>query len=145
MLQTFFGILPQICVSTQSSLGTLRTIPSTSWLGFCSDMHSTVGPYIDRCVPFQIMSNQLNLPHVYSNQVVKTSKQHSMTLMSVVKFLSRALQYREIKNPLCVKRESCQNFKHLKIGHWKISSQIHMPGMVGGDPNDAACQKCIVL
>jgi hypothetical protein len=29
-----------------------------------------VGPYIDRCVPFQIMSNQLNLPKVESNQVV---------------------------------------------------------------------------
>ena len=34
---------------------------------------STVGPYIDRCVPFQIMSNQLNLPQVDSNQLVETS------------------------------------------------------------------------
>ena len=25
----------------------------------------TVGPYRDRCVPFQIMSNRLNLPRVY--------------------------------------------------------------------------------
>ena len=33
---------------------------------------STVGPY--RCMPFQIMSNQLNLPQVDSNQVVQTSK-----------------------------------------------------------------------
>ena len=32
---------------------------------------STVGPYIDRCVPFQIMSNQLHLPQVDSNQVVE--------------------------------------------------------------------------
>jgi hypothetical protein len=39
MLQTFFCIFPQICASTQSCLGALRTIPSTSWLGFCSDMH----------------------------------------------------------------------------------------------------------
>ena len=35
---------------------------------------STVGPYIDRCVPFQIMSNQFNLPQVDSNQVVETSE-----------------------------------------------------------------------
>ena len=28
---------------------------------------STVKPYLDRCVPFQIMSNQLNLPQVDSN------------------------------------------------------------------------------
>ncbi len=33
-----------------------------------------VGPYIDRCVPFQIMSNQLNLSQVDSNQVVETSQ-----------------------------------------------------------------------
>jgi hypothetical protein len=39
---------------------------------------STVGPYIDRCVPFQIMSNQLNLPQVDSNQVVETSQGWSM-------------------------------------------------------------------
>ena len=30
---------PQICASTQSCLGALQTILSTSWLGFCSDMH----------------------------------------------------------------------------------------------------------
>jgi hypothetical protein len=39
---------------------------------------STVGPYIDRCVPFQIMSNQLNLPQVDSNQVVETAQAWSM-------------------------------------------------------------------
>ena len=30
---------PQICASTQSCLEALQTIPSTSWLGFFSDMH----------------------------------------------------------------------------------------------------------
>ena len=35
---------------------------------------STAGPYIDRCGPSQIMSNQLNLPQVESNQVVETSQ-----------------------------------------------------------------------
>uniref|UniRef100_A0A8C7JNB5 P2X purinoceptor n=1 Tax=Oncorhynchus kisutch TaxID=8019 RepID=A0A8C7JNB5_ONCKI len=34
--------------------------------------------YIDRCVAFQIMSNQLNLPQVDSNQVVETSQGLSM-------------------------------------------------------------------
>ena len=33
------------------------------------------GPYIDRCVPFQIMSNQLNVPQVDSNQVVETCEE----------------------------------------------------------------------
>ena len=39
---------------------------------------STVGPYMDRCVPFQILSNQLNLSQVDSNQVVETSQGWSM-------------------------------------------------------------------
>jgi hypothetical protein len=51
----------QICDSTQSCQGALWTIPSTSWLGFCSDMHcQLLDLIIDRCAPFQIMSNQLN-------------------------------------------------------------------------------------
>ena len=33
---------------------------------------STVGPYIDRCMPFRIMFNQLKWPQVDSNQVVET-------------------------------------------------------------------------
>jgi hypothetical protein len=39
---------------------------------------STGGAYIDRCVPFQIMSNHLNLSQVKSNQVVETSQGWSM-------------------------------------------------------------------
>ena len=39
---------------------------------------STVGPYIDRYVPFQIMFNQLNLPQEDSNQVVETSQGWAM-------------------------------------------------------------------
>ena len=35
---------------------------------------STVGPNFERCVSFQIMSNQLNWPQVDSNQVVETSE-----------------------------------------------------------------------
>ena len=39
VLRELFFSLPQICTSTQSCLGCLRTIPSNSWLGLCSDMH----------------------------------------------------------------------------------------------------------
>jgi hypothetical protein len=39
---------------------------------------STVGHYIDRCVSFQIMSNQFNLPQMDSNQVVAMSQGGSM-------------------------------------------------------------------
>ena len=42
--------------------------------GLVFSLTYSVGPYIDRCVPFQIMSNQLNLSQVDSNQVVETSQ-----------------------------------------------------------------------
>jgi hypothetical protein len=39
---------------------------------------STLGPFVDSCVPFQSMSNQLNLPQEDSNQVEETSQRSSM-------------------------------------------------------------------
>ena len=55
---------------------------------------STVGPYIDRCVSFHIMSNQLNLPQVDSNQVVETSRMingNSIHLSSVSSLTEKGL------------------------------------------------------
>jgi hypothetical protein len=71
MLQKCFGKIPHICALTQSCLGALRTIPLNSWLGFCSDKY---GNKIGRCVPFQIMSDQINLPQIESSQVEETSQ-----------------------------------------------------------------------
>ena len=51
-----------------------RSSTDNSWFGFCSDTQSTVWPYIDRSVPFRVMSNQLNLPQVDSNLVEETSQ-----------------------------------------------------------------------
>lgn len=39
---------------------------------------STVGPYIDRCVYFEIMSKQLNWPQVDTNQVVEMDIQRKL-------------------------------------------------------------------
>ena len=50
LVQKCFGTLPQICASTQSYRGALLTIPSTSWLGFCSDMHCQLWDLIYRQV-----------------------------------------------------------------------------------------------
>ena len=75
--QNSFQPSPDLCL-TQSCLWALQAVYSTSWLGFCSfALICTVWPYIERCVPFQIMSNQLNLPQVDSNQGVETSKKWS--------------------------------------------------------------------
>jgi hypothetical protein len=45
-----FGTLSEICASTQSCLGALRTIPSTSWLDFCSGMHCELWDLISVCI-----------------------------------------------------------------------------------------------
>ena len=79
MLQNCFGTVPQICALTQSCLGS-STDNSFNLMACFLLRHvpSTVGPYIDRCVPFQIMSNHVNLPQVDSNQVKETSQGWSM-------------------------------------------------------------------
>jgi hypothetical protein len=61
MLQKYFGTLPQIFALAQFF--------RPRGLVYALTMHCK--PYIDRCVPFQIMSNQLNLPKVDSNQIVE--------------------------------------------------------------------------
>ena len=74
VLQTVFGTLPPDLY--------LDTIPDNSfnlmtWFLLWNTL-STVGSYIDRCVPFQIMSIEFNLPQVDSNQVVETSQGWSL-------------------------------------------------------------------
>ena len=64
-------------VPTKSCLRALHSSDLIAWFLLWHAL-STVGPYIDRCVPFQIMSNHLNLPQVVSNQVVETSQGWSM-------------------------------------------------------------------
>jgi hypothetical protein len=70
-----FFTLPQICASTQTCQknSTDNSFDLMAWFLLWHAL-STLGPYIDRCVPFQIMSNQLNWPQVDSNQVVETSQ-----------------------------------------------------------------------
>lgn len=60
--------LPQTCAPTQFCLRALQAVPLTSWLGFSSDKQSAVNPYIDRCGPFQTVSNLLNIPQVDSSK-----------------------------------------------------------------------------
>ena len=59
------------------SLGFIR--PDNLYgLVFCADMHRQLWDLIQKCVPFQTMANQLNLPQVDSNRVVETSQGGSM-------------------------------------------------------------------
>ena len=72
--------------STDLCLDTILSLSSTdnsfdlmAWILLGHGL-STVRSYIDRCVPFQIMSNQLNLPQVDS-QVVEASQGRSISRM----------------------------------------------------------------
>ena len=65
---------PDLCLDTilhRSS--TDNSFNLMAWFLLCHE-RPTVGPYIDRCVHFLIMSNQLNLPQVDSKPVVETSQ-----------------------------------------------------------------------
>ncbi len=54
-----------------------------------------VGHYRDRCLPFQIISNQLNLPQVDSNQFVETSQgwsvESGMHLSSILSVMAKTV------------------------------------------------------
>ena len=67
---SFWYPSPDLCLDTILSRSSMDN--SFDLMAWFLPWHalSTVGPHIDRCVPFQIMSNQLNLPQVDSNQVV---------------------------------------------------------------------------
>jgi len=60
---------PDLCLDTiLSQRSTDNSLDFLAWFVLWHAL-STMGPYIDRCVPFQITSNQLNLTQVDSNQV----------------------------------------------------------------------------
>ena len=72
--EMFWYPSPDLCLNTilsRSSTDNSFDLMASFLLGHAL---STMGPYIDRCVPFQIMSNQLNLPQVDSNLVLETSQ-----------------------------------------------------------------------
>ena len=76
--ELFWYPSPDLCLDTiLSRSSTDYSFDLKAWFLLWHAL-STVGPYIDRRVPFQIMSNQLNLPQVDSNQVVDTPQGWSM-------------------------------------------------------------------
>ena len=68
----FFGTLHQICASTQSCLGALRKIPSTSWLGLaltCTvNCGFTTGGLQSSCtnISWMINGNRMHLCSILS-------------------------------------------------------------------------------
>ena len=63
---------PDLCLDTiLSQSSTENSFDLMAWFLLTCNVNCGT---LNRCVPFQIMSNQLNLPQVDSNQVVETSQ-----------------------------------------------------------------------
>jgi hypothetical protein len=96
MLQKYLGTLPQICThdAILSRSTTDNSFDLMAWFLLCHAL-STVGPYIDKCVSFLILSNQFNLPQMDSNQVVEIPQRLSMEtrmhLSSISSLISKGL------------------------------------------------------
>jgi hypothetical protein len=70
----FLYPFPDLCLNTiMSWSSTDNSFDLMAWFLLWLTL-STEGSYVDRCVPFQIMSNQLHLPQVDYNQVAETSQ-----------------------------------------------------------------------
>lgn len=68
-------ILSQICARPQSCPWALQAVSSTRLVLLLWYTLSAVWPYLHRCAPSQIMSNQSNLPEVNSNQDPKDGQE----------------------------------------------------------------------
>jgi hypothetical protein len=83
----------KLCASTILSLSAMdNSFDLMAWFLFWHAL-SIVGPfYIDRCVPIQIMSNQLNLPQVDSitassqniSRMINVNRMHQSTISSLL-------------------------------------------------------------
>ena len=81
---------PDLCLE-QSCLGTLRTIPLTSWLGFCSDLHlSTVGPYRQVCAfpnhvqAIEFITGGLQSSCRYISRMINGNRMHLISISSLI-------------------------------------------------------------
>ena len=87
MLQLFYGILPQTCASTQSYHIALRSIPSTSWLRFCSDIHLLYRqvcafPNHVQSIEFTTGGLQLSCRHI--SRMINGNRMHLSSILSLI-------------------------------------------------------------
>ena len=95
-ITTFNAAETDRCFDTiLSRRSTDNSLDFMAWFELCHAL-STVGPYIDTCVPFQIMSNQLNLPQViklYSCTISRMISGNRMHLSSILSAKAKAVNY----------------------------------------------------
>ncbi|KAK6320820.1 hypothetical protein J4Q44_G00077960 [Coregonus suidteri] len=82
---------PSLCLDTILSRSPMdNSVDLMAWFLLWHSL-STVGPYIDRCVPFQIMSNQLNLPQSSCRNVSRMINGNRMHLSSISSLIAKGL------------------------------------------------------
>ena len=79
-----FCTLPQICASTQSCLGALRTIPSTSWLGFCSDTHCQLLDFPNHVQSIELTTGGLQSSCRNIPRMINGNRMHMSSLFSLI-------------------------------------------------------------
>ena len=76
---------PDLCLDTILSRSSMYSFDLMAWVLLWL---STVGHYIDRCVPLQIMSNQLNLPLQSScrniSRMINGNRMHLSSISSLI-------------------------------------------------------------
>jgi hypothetical protein len=84
--ERFWYPFPDLCLDTiLSRSSTDISFYLMAWF-LLWHVRSTVGPYLDRCVLFQIMSNKLNVPQVDSNHVLETFQGWQLTCKNEIHF-----------------------------------------------------------
>ncbi|KAK6308683.1 hypothetical protein J4Q44_G00201460 [Coregonus suidteri] len=91
MLQKCFGTLPQICASTQSCLGALRTIPSSSWLFFaltctvnCGTLYRQVCAFPNHVQSMKFTTGGLQSSCRNISRMINGNKMHLSSISSLI-------------------------------------------------------------
>ena len=83
--------LPQICASRQSCLGTLWTIPSTSWLGFCI---VNCGTLYRKACPINLTSHRCrNISRMINGNRMYLSSISSLKAKSLNTYVNKVFQF----------------------------------------------------
>ncbi len=117
---------PDVCLDT--ILSRRSTDNSLDFMAWFVLLHAllTVGPYIDRCVPFQIMPNQLNLPQVDSScrnisRMISGNRMHLSSILSVMAKAVNTYQYMRFFSPSLKKKKNAKiSNKLLSCCHYGV-------------------------
>jgi hypothetical protein len=126
MLQTFVGTLARVCATTQSCLGALRTIPLSSWLGFCCQVWDH---YKDKCVcvcvcafPNHVQSIEFTTGGLQSScrNILRMINGNRMQLSSISSLIAKGLDTYVNMRYFCLFVIHLQKYSLFSLCHYGI-------------------------